>query len=566
MEDCDWEKADEYCEKVLDFDPENAQAYLGKLLVQLRLKKVEDLPNHNGNFSYSSNYQKTYRFGSDDLRTQLEIYNKQAIYNQAINEMNAAEDDEQYNRAKSVFETIKGFLDVDKRIKECENKVLEYYYQKALFLMKEAKTDNDFQKAEKEFEKLGNYFDAKHKVFECQSRAIEQRYQRALLIMKEARTDNDFHETEKEFKNLGNYSNAKQKAKECKERAFEYIQKIELNKLRMKKAKGLISASNKHIVCLKSDRTVVAIGKNIDGQCNVSNFYDIVAIVTEDYLTVGVRSDGTVAVIGNLSKYDPYCRLDNYDVLQYYKEILSQKNIISVAISNNGLICLKKDGSIWNRSIINLSTWKNVISIVAAGENIAGLRSDGTVVSYKYKTAVSWWNNIVDIAVNRNHIVGLKSDGTVVEAGDHSNYCRYCLSSWKNIVSIAISDKHVVGLKADGTIEISGNKYGSISEALKWEEIIAISTSDYHIVGLKSDGTIVTAGSGGYDLSLYNIENIKLFEDIDHIEEERNRLKVQQIRILQQKRRLTNCCQYCGGTFKGLLVKACRICGRKKDY
>lgn len=34
LEDGDWESADKYCEKVLDIDPENAQAYLGKLLAK----------------------------------------------------------------------------------------------------------------------------------------------------------------------------------------------------------------------------------------------------------------------------------------------------------------------------------------------------------------------------------------------------------------------------------------------------------------------------------------------------------------------------------------------------
>ena len=33
LEDGDWESADEYCERVLDQDPENAMAYLGKLMV-----------------------------------------------------------------------------------------------------------------------------------------------------------------------------------------------------------------------------------------------------------------------------------------------------------------------------------------------------------------------------------------------------------------------------------------------------------------------------------------------------------------------------------------------------
>ena len=43
LEDGDWTSADEYCEKVLDLDPKNAQAYLGKLLVKLKVHKQEHL-------------------------------------------------------------------------------------------------------------------------------------------------------------------------------------------------------------------------------------------------------------------------------------------------------------------------------------------------------------------------------------------------------------------------------------------------------------------------------------------------------------------------------------------
>lgn len=38
LEDGNFDEADEYCEKVLDIDPENAQAYLGKLMAELRVE------------------------------------------------------------------------------------------------------------------------------------------------------------------------------------------------------------------------------------------------------------------------------------------------------------------------------------------------------------------------------------------------------------------------------------------------------------------------------------------------------------------------------------------------
>lgn len=43
LEDGNWKDADEYCERVLDIDPENAQAYLGKLMAELKVHKQDDL-------------------------------------------------------------------------------------------------------------------------------------------------------------------------------------------------------------------------------------------------------------------------------------------------------------------------------------------------------------------------------------------------------------------------------------------------------------------------------------------------------------------------------------------
>lgn len=45
LEDGNFDEADEYCEKVLDIDPENAQAYLGKLMSELRVETQDRIKN-----------------------------------------------------------------------------------------------------------------------------------------------------------------------------------------------------------------------------------------------------------------------------------------------------------------------------------------------------------------------------------------------------------------------------------------------------------------------------------------------------------------------------------------
>ncbi|MBO7183992.1 MAG: TIR domain-containing protein [Bacteroidales bacterium] len=62
IEDEDWEKADEYCEKVLDIDPENAQAYICKLMVEFEEQRKEDLWKQGEELFDSPNYEKAVKY------------------------------------------------------------------------------------------------------------------------------------------------------------------------------------------------------------------------------------------------------------------------------------------------------------------------------------------------------------------------------------------------------------------------------------------------------------------------------------------------------------------------
>lgn len=60
-----------------------------------------------------------------------------------------------------------------------------------------------------------------------------------------------------------------------------------------------ISAGYRHTIALKNDGTVVAIGNNEFGQCNVKDWKDIAAVSAGYRHTAGLKKDGTVVVIGN---------------------------------------------------------------------------------------------------------------------------------------------------------------------------------------------------------------------------------------------------------------------------
>lgn len=63
LEDNEFDRADEYCERILDMEPTNADAYLGKLLVEFRCTTREQLERCQVSIADSKNYAKIIRFG-----------------------------------------------------------------------------------------------------------------------------------------------------------------------------------------------------------------------------------------------------------------------------------------------------------------------------------------------------------------------------------------------------------------------------------------------------------------------------------------------------------------------
>ena len=74
LEDKDWSSANAYCESVLDIEPENATAYLYKLMVDLKVSTQEELKNNPVPFEGNGNYKKALRFGDEELKSTLTGY------------------------------------------------------------------------------------------------------------------------------------------------------------------------------------------------------------------------------------------------------------------------------------------------------------------------------------------------------------------------------------------------------------------------------------------------------------------------------------------------------------
>ena len=74
IEDNNWTAADQYCEKVLDIDPDNVQAYLYKLLIDKRVVAVDDLRNCSDSFESNVYYQRLIKIADESLKQDLKGY------------------------------------------------------------------------------------------------------------------------------------------------------------------------------------------------------------------------------------------------------------------------------------------------------------------------------------------------------------------------------------------------------------------------------------------------------------------------------------------------------------
>ena len=249
-----------------------------------------------------------------------------------------------------------------------------------------------------------------------------------------------------------------------------------------------VSAGNSHTVGLRKDGTVVAVGWNYYGQCNVEDWTDIAAVNAGDSHTVGLKKDGTVVSVG--WNYYGQCDVGNWT------------DIIAVNAGGSHTVGLKKDGTVVAAGQnyygqCNVEDWSDIVAVSAGDCHTVGLKKDGTVVAvgrnYDNQCDVGNWTDIIAVNAGGSHTVGLKKDGTVVAVGENSSgQCD--VGAWTDIVAVHAGALHTVGLKKDGTVVAVGNNFYGTCNVDEWTDIVAVCADSSHTVGLKKDGTVVAIG------------------------------------------------------------------------
>ncbi len=88
LEDGEFSRADELCEQALNQDPKNAKAYVGKLMVEKKLRTQEALSEGTEALTENNYFQKAIRFAEDSLKNELNRCNQmimdRSVYERAV--------------------------------------------------------------------------------------------------------------------------------------------------------------------------------------------------------------------------------------------------------------------------------------------------------------------------------------------------------------------------------------------------------------------------------------------------------------------------------------------------
>lgn len=186
IEDGEFDQADRFAEQILNQDPTNAQAYLGKLMAEFKVSNKEDLDLYAIKIEESVNYKRLLRFADNKLKEEFLRYQKKGMKQKQLEE-------------------------------------LEKDYQEAQCVLEEAIYPTDYEKAARIFEKIIDYKDSRVLKEECLSIAAEGKeaiYEQAIKWMKVG-TEEGYNIAIKDFSVLGDYKDSIEKKKYCEEKVVE---------------------------------------------------------------------------------------------------------------------------------------------------------------------------------------------------------------------------------------------------------------------------------------------------------------------------------------------------------
>jgi len=218
-----------------------------------------------------------------------------------------------------------------------------------------------------------------------------------------------------------------------------------------------------HSLFICSDKTVMAWGRNSDGQLGddtntdssipvqVVNLTDVIRISTGNFHSVALKDDGTAWCFGNNNSG----QLGNGGTVNSNVpvQVSGLTNVTDIAAGDFHTLAIKDDGTVW-----------------AWGSNSWGQLGNGTSTGTETPVQVTDISNAAAIVAGEGFSMALLNDGTVKAWGANqhgqlgngtsfSSNIPVLVSNLSDVIDIAAGTTHSVALKNDGTVWAWGYNY-----------------------------------------------------------------------------------------------------------
>lgn len=537
-----WDQADYFFGEVLDLEPQNARAYMGKALVQENCRNLEELIQKRKNISFDKNGEKKTLSADTAYIEQIvekyqipkfvkpqqirELYRFDLSYNSLVECRKQRYEAELYFwRTYQYMTCVEQYADerTQEKLTEKKRELFTYFREQ----MENAEKDEAAAVESLRQSYAVHLAKADEQASEIYEEGFARRDKRYLELAEQVEktaSTQELEELGKKFQLLADYRDSEALAQRCKQRIEEIQARLKREKeearlreeLRKKKKRRrraifLVLLSGVLFALLPMYHYASAEAKIEEG-----NLYQAVVsfryagayrdarersrevwsqITNQDTIAIGGNYILAVTDSGNMMLGGP--NAENVGEASGWKDIIA----VSASPYAGHVVGLKKDGTVvatgWNsQQQCAVGGWSDIVAIAVGEKFTAGLRSNGTVVltgNYPESfSAVNGWEGIVAISATANRLVGLRFDGIVMSVGNTSS--QYDVSGWRDIVSIDTGTDHIVGVKADGTVVAAGNTQNGRCDVSGWTDIISVAAGNTFTVGVKADGTVVSVG------------------------------------------------------------------------
>ena len=378
--------------------------------------------------------------------------------------------DGKYEEAETAFAGLGDYKDARTQILACRYGLAELAYQ-----------NGDYEDARAKFYALSGYKDVLTRYNDC-------RY--AIALQAEAA---DPEKAFALFRELGGFSDAPAQAERIAmqltgmtdpENAVnrmlgvseeEILVQDRIKAVRDALPQHALAVGFYHTVGLRQDGTVVAAGRNTDGQCNVTDWSGIVAIDCGAYHTVGLKADGTVVAVGR--NEEGQC-----DVAEW-------GDIVEIVCTDYDTVGLKRDGTVVRtgyHAYAELLGWSDIVTIGGGSYAAVAVTEAGQLLSSHPSSRSESIVGAIAVDASTGYTLALLPNGTLLYTDGETGI--------SDAVAISATSTGFMALSETGKVYTHWFRERDAIDFSDLETAVAIAAGGTHSAVLLSDGTVIARG------------------------------------------------------------------------